>query len=56
MRGAITALPNTPSWRAQFKKKAQGQLHLYLTFNKTSGQEEAWELRAGRLGFNSRLV
>jgi len=31
MHGAIPPLPNTPSWRgAQSKKKAQGQLYLYL--------------------------
>jgi hypothetical protein len=31
MRGAMPPLPNTSSWRgAQLKKKAQGQLHLYL--------------------------
>jgi hypothetical protein len=31
MCGTMPLLPNTPSWRgAQFKKKAQGQLYLYL--------------------------
>jgi hypothetical protein len=31
MRGAITTLPNTPSWHDdQLKNKAQGQI--YLTF------------------------
>jgi hypothetical protein len=31
MRGAIPPLPNTLPWRgAQLKKKAQGQLYLYL--------------------------
>jgi hypothetical protein len=31
MRGAISPLPNTPTWRgAQLKRKAQGQLHLCL--------------------------
>jgi hypothetical protein len=31
MHGAIPPLPNTPPWHgAQLKKKAWGQLHLYL--------------------------
>jgi hypothetical protein len=31
MSGAIPPLPNMPSWPgAQYKKKAQGQLYLYL--------------------------
>jgi hypothetical protein len=31
MCGAVSPLPNTISWRgAQFRKKAQGQIYLYL--------------------------
>jgi hypothetical protein len=31
MRGAIPPIPNTPPWHdAQFKKKAQGYLYLYI--------------------------
>jgi len=30
MRGSVSPLPNTPSWRGAQSKKAQGQL--YFTF------------------------
>jgi hypothetical protein len=31
MRGAIYPLPNTPLWRGDLLKKAQGRLYLYFS-------------------------
>jgi hypothetical protein len=33
VRGAIPPLPNSPSWRGAYYKKAQGQLLLYFTLH-----------------------
>jgi hypothetical protein len=30
MRGGITPLPNTPSWRGAQLKEAQGKLYIYI--------------------------
>jgi hypothetical protein len=41
MCGFIPPLPNTPSWRgAQLKKRAQGQLYLYLYFIGKNGTQK----------------